>query len=177
MTGFRPSDWGGSKEPTVELENLHGFNFNSLLGGEHLIEFSGMILISIAEPGLLSILAEFVLEYTFTGKIRGLSGPNGDALVEFGVSRFKKQAAQTDEPLAILAVVTFFQQQELTLAGYLTRALNTSNAASRGIAFEAFGGIRICRRQESEESAPEPICRAGDARQGWRRFSNHLFTN
>jgi len=145
MTGFRPSDWDDSKEPTVKLENPRSFNFKSLLRGEHLIEFSGVILISIAESGLLPILADFVLEYTFTGKIRGLSGPNGGAMVEFGVSRFKKQGAQTDEPLAILALVTFFQQEELTSAGYLTRALNTSDAASRGIAFEPFGAYLLAR--------------------------------
>ena len=73
MTGFWPSGWGDSKEPTVKLEITHSFNFKSLLGGEHLIEFSGVVIISIAESGLLPILADFVLEYTFTGKIRGLS--------------------------------------------------------------------------------------------------------
>jgi len=145
MTGFRPSGWGDSEEPTVGLENLHGFNFKTLLRGEHLIEFSGVILISIAESDLLPILADFVFEYTFTGKIRGLSGPNGDAMVEFGVSRFKKEVAQTDEPLAILALVTFFDKENLTLAKYLTRGLSTSDAASRGIVFEAFGAYLLAR--------------------------------
>jgi len=64
-----------------------------------------MVLISIAEPYLLTTLADFVLEYTFTGKIRRLSGPIGDAMTEYGVSKFKKQVAQTDEPLAILSLV------------------------------------------------------------------------
>jgi len=145
MTGFRPSSWNNSKEPTVKLENPRSFNFKRLLRGKHLIEFSGVILISIAETELLPILADFVLEYTFIGKIRGLSGPIGDAMVEFGVSRFKKHAAQTDEPLAILALVTLFEQEELTLAKYLTRSLNTSDAASRGIAFEAFGTYLLAR--------------------------------
>ena len=97
-----------------------------------------MILISIADVDLLDVLADFVLEYTFTGKIRGLGGPNGDAMVEYGLSRFKKEVAQTDEPLAILALVTFLEEKQ-SLEKYLRRALNTSNAASRGIAFEAFG--------------------------------------
>jgi len=127
MTGFRPSGWCDRKEPIVELENPFGFNFKSLLRGEHLIEFSGVILISIAGSDLLPILADFVLEYTFTGKIRDLSGPNGDAMVEFGVSRFKKQAAQTDEPLTILAFVTFFEQEKLTFARYLEEAAKGSN--------------------------------------------------
>jgi len=142
MTGFRPTGWVDSKEPTVKLEAPHGFNFKSLLGGEHLIEVSGVILISIAESDLLPILADFVLEYTFTGKIRGLSGPRGDAMVEFGVSRFKKQVAQTDEPLAILAFVTFFEREKLTLARYLTRNLDTSDAAFR---VEAFGAYLLAR--------------------------------
>ena len=145
MTGFWPSGWGDKEEPTVKLDNLYGFNFESLLKGEHLIEFSGVTLISIAGSELLLILADFVLEYTFTGEIRGLGGPRGDAMVEFGVSRFRGKAAQTDEPLAILALVTFFEQKKLTLAGYLTRALNTSNPAVRGIAFEAFGAYLLAR--------------------------------
>ena len=145
MTGFRPSDWGDGTALTVKMEKPRSFSFESLSKSEHLIEFSGLILISIAEPNLLIILADFVLEYTFTGKIRGLSGPNGDAMVEFGVSRFKKQAVQTDEPLAILALVTFFQEKEQTLARYLTCGLNTSDAASRGITFEAFGAYLLAR--------------------------------
>ena len=110
-----------------------------------MIEFSGVILISIAESDLLPILADFVLEYTFTGKIRGLNGPRGDSMVEFGLSRFKKQAAQTDEPLAILALVTFFEREKLTLARYLTRNLDTSDVGFRGIAFEAFGAYHLAR--------------------------------
>ena len=147
MTGFRPSDWDDSKEPTVELENLHGFNFKSLLRGEHLIEFSGVILIFIAETELLPTLGDFVLEYTFTGKIRGLGGPIGDAMVEFGVSRFtlEEQTAQTDEPLTLLALVTLFEQEKQTLAKYLTRNLNSPDPASRGITFEAFGAYLIAR--------------------------------
>ena len=92
-----------------------------------------MILISIAEPDLLTTLADFVLEYTFTGKIRGLSGPNGAAMVEHGMSRFKnesrfkKEVAQTDEPLTILALVTFVEQEKLTLARYLEEAAKRSH--------------------------------------------------
>jgi len=153
MTGFRPTDWGDSEEPIVKLDGLYGFNFESLLGGEHLKEFSGVTLISIAESELLPILADFVLEYTFTGEIRGLGGPRGDAMVEFGMSRFRRQAAQTDEPLAILALVTFFEQNKQTLAGYLTRAINTSNPAVRGIAFEAFGAYLLARAF----SGPTPL--------------------
>jgi hypothetical protein len=84
------------------------------LDSEHLIEFSGVILISIAEPELLTTLADFVFEYTFTGKIRGLGGDIGADMVEYGVSRFKKQlkeqVAETDEPLAILGLVTFLKR-------------------------------------------------------------------
>ena len=31
---------------------------------------------------------DFALEYTFTGKIRGLSRPYDEAMVEYGISRF-----------------------------------------------------------------------------------------
>jgi len=92
-----------------------------------------VILISIAEPDLLTTLADFVLEYTFTGKIRGLSGPNSATMVEYGVSRFKnesrfkKEVAQTDEPLTILALVTFLEQEKLTLARYLEEAAKRSH--------------------------------------------------
>ena len=146
MTRFRPSGWYDG--PTIELEPPRGFNFESLLDSErseHLIEFSGVILISIAETELLITLADFVFEYIFTGKIRGLSGPIGDAMVEYGVSRFKKQEAQTDEPLAVLGLVTFVERQELTLAGHLSRDLNTSSAAYRGVAFEPFGAYLLAR--------------------------------
>jgi hypothetical protein len=144
MTDFRLSDWDDGTELTVKFEKPGSFNFQSLSESEHLIEFSGMILISIAEPDLLKALTDFVFEYTFTGKIRGLNGPIGDAMVEYGVSRFKKREAQTDEPLAILALVTFVEQK-LPLATYLSHGLNVSNAAYRGIAFEPFGAYLLAR--------------------------------
>jgi len=170
MTGFRPSDWDGDEEPTVKLGNLYGFNFESLLGGEHLIGFSGVILISIAESKLLPILADFVLEYTLTGEIRRLGGPIGEAMVEFGVSRFREQAAQTDEPLAILALVTLFEQQELTTAGYLIRALNTPNPACRGIAFEAFGAYLLARAF----SDPTPLREVFELVEGGKKANKKL---
>ena len=158
MTGFRPSGWGGGTAFTVELEQPHIFSFESLSESEYLIELSGVILISIAEPDLLTTLAAFVLEYTFTGKIRNLCGPNGDAMVEYGVSRFKqasrfKQVAQTDERLAILALVNFVKTKGLNLERYWTRDLNTSNAAYRGIVFEAFGAYLLARAF----SVPTPL--------------------
>jgi len=170
MTGFRPSDWDDGTALTVKLEKPRGFSFESLSQSEHLIEFSGVILISIAEPNLLTILAHFALEYTFTGKIRGLSGPDGDAMVEFGVSRFKKQEAQTDEPLAILALVTFLQQEKLTLAGYLERALNTSDAASQGIVFEPFGAYLLARAF----SVPTRLSSVSEARKRTKRSRTNL---
>jgi len=133
ITGFLPSDWDDDTALTVKIPKPYSFGLKSLLESEHLIEFSGVILISIAEPDLLTTLADFVLEYTFTGKIRGLSGPNGGAMVEYGVSRFKnesrfkKEVAQTDEPLTILALVTFFEQEKLTLARYLEEAAKRSH--------------------------------------------------
>ena len=160
MTGFWPSGWDDGTALTVKMEGPCGFSFERLSGGEHLIEFSGVILISIAEPVLQNTLASFVLEYTFTGNIRGLSGPIGEAMVEYGVSRFKGNEAQTDvvqtdEPLAILALVTFFEQKGLTLEAYLRDALNTSNAASRGIAFEAFGAYILALAFSKERPLSE----------------------
>ena len=116
MTGFRPSDWSDDTALTIKLEPPRTFDFKDLLKREHLIEFSGVILISIADGHLLAILADFVLEYTFVGKIRRLGGPNADAMVEYGVSRLKKDGADpeahTDEPIAILALVTFMEGRD-----------------------------------------------------------------
>ena len=147
MTGVLPSDSDCHDDPalTVELEKPRSFNFESLSGSEHLIVFFGVILISIADRGLRTKLAAFVLEYTFTGKIHGLGGPDGEAMVEYGVSRFKKQVAETDEPLAILALVTFVEEERQTLVDYLTQPLDSANAASRGIAFEPFGAYLFAR--------------------------------
>ena len=112
VTGVWPSDWDCDDDPalTIELEKPRSFNFESLSGSEHLIVLFGVILMSIADRGLRTKLAAFVLEYTFTGKIRGLGGPDGEAMVEYGLSRFKNQVAETDEPLAVLALVTFVEQ-------------------------------------------------------------------
>ena len=141
MAHFRPSGWDNDPKPTVEIMGLHGFNFSSLLKksekSEHLIEVSSVILIWIVEPELLTTLASFAFEYTFTGKIRGLSGPNGQNMVEYGVSRFKKsgggdKVAETDEPLAILGLLTFLERHHLTLKSHLREALNLSNASARG---------------------------------------------
>jgi hypothetical protein len=163
MTGVRPSDWEDCPPLTVELEKPRGFSFSSLLEmsqkSEHLIEVSGVILICIAEPDLLTTLASFVFEYTLTGKIRRLGGPDGDKMVEYGVSRFKKRSeggirvAETDEPLAILGLVTFFSQQYLTLEGHVREALNAANACARGFAFEPFGAYLLARAF----SAPTPL--------------------
>lgn len=140
-----------------------------------MIDLSDAILISIAEPELLNTLADFVLEYTFTGKIRGLSGPDGDSMVEYGVSRFKKTEAQTDEPLAILALVTFVEQQEkLTLARYLTNALNTSNAAYRGIALEAFGAFLLARAFSAPISLSKVFTFAKGSKKAYKGLQGEL---
>ena len=146
MTGFQLSDCDESPALPVQLEKPRGFNFSSLSESEHLIEFSGVILISIADPKLLRTVAEFVLEYAFAGKIRGLNGDIGESMVEYGVSRFKGRVAETDEPLAILALVNFVEQEKkVTLEGHLRSALNTSDPGSRGIAFETFGAYLLAR--------------------------------
>jgi hypothetical protein len=155
MTGFRPSDWDNESELTVKLEEPSGYGFSSLFEqskkGGHLIEVSGVILIYIAEPELLTILASFVFEYTLTGKIRGLGGPDGDRMVEYGVSRFKKpsgdgdRVAETDEPLAILGLVTFLGQNDHTMERHLRAALDVANATARGLAFEPFGAYLLAR--------------------------------
>ena len=147
MTSFRI----GITTLTVDLGPPGGFSFEDLLTSEHLIEFSGVILISIPEPDLVTILADFVLEYTFAGTIRKLSGPIAADMVEYGVSRFKKLVAgqgaeaHTDEPLVILALITFFERQNLSLVKYFRRELNTSDASHRGKVFEAFGAYLLAR--------------------------------
>jgi len=160
MTGFRPSDWDHDDPPlNAELKAPLGFSFGSLSKSEHLIEVCGVILTSIAGQDLLPILANFVLEYTFTGNICGLKGPNGDAMVEYGVSRFKspskKPEAETDEPLAILAVVKFFEHKSLTLEEYLATSLTTPHPAHRSIVFRAFGAYLLARAF----SGPTPLSR------------------
>jgi hypothetical protein len=141
MTGFRPSDCGDDLSVPVELEKPRSFDFSALLKmfetSEHLIASSGVILICIAEPDLLTTLASFVFEYIITGEIRGLGGPNGDNMVEFGLSRFKKSSssgprmAETDEPLAILGLVIFLGEHQLALETHLRGALNVVNASAR----------------------------------------------
>ena len=144
MTSFQPSDCDDGPELMVELERPCSFSFESLLESEHLIEFSGVILISIAELHLLSIVVDFVLEYTFTYMIRGLDRRDAGAMVEYSMSRFKKGIAETDEPLAILTLVTFVEQEmKMTLERQLRNALNTSNAAYWGILFEGFGAYLL----------------------------------
>ena len=153
MTGRRPSDW--VDDTVIELEPPFNFDFEGLLksNSEHLIEFSGVIIISIAETELVSTLTDFVFEYTFTGKIRGLGGATADAMVEYGVSRFKKHEAQTDEPLAILGLVAFIAKRGLSLSSHLRRELNTANPAYRGMAFEPFATYMLARAF----STPTPL--------------------
>ena len=65
----------------------------------------------------------------------------------------RRREAETDEPLAIFALVDFVEREKLTLEQYLTRALNTSNAAHRGIVFEAFSAyFLVCSFSE-----PRPL--------------------
>jgi len=157
MTGFRLSGWNNDPPLNVELEKPLGFSFESLSRSEHLTELSDVILIYIAGQDLLPILANFVLEYTFIGNICSLEGPIGDAMVEYGVSRFKKPSktpeAETDEPLAILALVKFFKHKSLTLEGYLATSLTTPHPAHQGIVFKAFGAYLLARAF----SGPTPL--------------------
>lgn len=159
MTGFRPSDWSDDTPLTIKLERPLSFDFKDLLKREHLNEFSGVILISTAERHLLAVLAGFVFEYTFVGKIRRLGRPDADAMVEYGVSRFKKEGAGpvalTDEPIAILAFVTFIAREGLELEKYLTSGLNSSNAAYRGIIFEPFVAYLLARAFSSPKRLSE----------------------
>ena len=145
MTNFRLSDWEDDTVLNVGLWNPPGFSFESLSQSEHLIGFSSVILISIAEPVLLDSLANCMLEYTFTGRIRSLGGPIGEDMVQYGVSRFKRQVAETDEPLAILALVNFVKEKGLTLQRCFSQSLSTPHAAHRGIVFEAFGAYLLAR--------------------------------
>ncbi len=146
MTGIRPSDWDHRPPLEVKLEDPRSFDFKSLSESEHLIVFSGVVLISIADSVLRNSLAKFVLEYTFTGKIRLLDGPIGSDMVEYGVSRFTRKdlLAETDEPLAILALVTH-AEKALTLEDYLRDSLSVASPVCRGIAFEAFGAYLLAR--------------------------------
>ena len=73
-------------------------------------------------------------------------------MVEYGVSRFKEWASQTDEPLAILGLVTFFEQRH-TLAKYLTRSFDTSDVNSQGMALKAFGAYLLAHAF----SEPKPL--------------------
>ncbi len=129
-----------------------------------------MILIFIAEPDLVDTLADFVFEYVFLGRIRGLSGPEAENMVEYGVSRFKMQEAQTDEPLAILALVSFLEQKnQLSLTKYLARELNTSHPTSRGLVFEPFSTYLLaCAFSEPKKLSDVFECTAGNAQKGWR---------
>ncbi|KAG8836664.1 hypothetical protein FRC18_010929 [Serendipita sp. 400] len=147
MTDIWPSDWDGDLTRTVDLKKPHGFDFSSLLNR------------SEKQPSRLSTVASFVFEYIFTGKIRGLGGPEGDKMVEYGLSRFKglsqdgSRTAETDEPLAILGLVSFLSKQHLMLGRYLTDALNAANASIRGFAFEPFGAYLLARAF----SSPRPL--------------------
>lgn len=143
VTGFRPSGWFDETALKVKLAPLHGFDFNHLLSCEHLIVFSGVILISITDKHLLPVLTDIVLDCTFAGKIHRQSGLIADLMVEYGISRFKKEGAHTeahtDEPITIRALVTFVERQQLQLERYLVHNLNSSNAMNamyRGTMFK-----------------------------------------
>ncbi|KAG8817217.1 hypothetical protein FRC17_011324 [Serendipita sp. 399] len=147
MTGFRPKDIYGDPPLIAKLPKPRGFDFSNLLDK------------STKESDLLPTVAFFVFEYTFTGKIRGLGGSTGERMVEYGVSRFKRPSesdsgiAETDEPLAILGLVKFLEQQNLRLERYLMEALNTANPSARGFAFEPFGAYLLARAF----SSPRPL--------------------
>jgi hypothetical protein len=168
MTNFRPSDWDDGPVFTRELEVPNGFEFSELLKSEHSIEASGVILICITDPDLLNTLASFAFEYTFTGKICGLGGPNADRMVEYGVSRFKKSSegpsraasskdpdrvAETDEPLAILGLFNFLGKQNLNFKRYLRETVNVPHDIARALAFESFCAYILARAF----STPTPL--------------------
>ncbi|CAG8558241.1 10670_t:CDS:2 [Acaulospora colombiana] len=54
-------------------------------------------------------------------------------------SRNRKRVAETDEPLAILTLVTFLHEQHLRLEAYLKMSLIVSKPSAEGFAFESFG--------------------------------------
>ncbi|KAG8816164.1 hypothetical protein FRC17_000410 [Serendipita sp. 399] len=147
MTGFWPSDYNDNPFFTVELEKPCGYDFSGLLKESH------------KKPGLLITAATFMFQYTITGEIRGLSGPNGDSMVDYGVSRFKPPSidgsgvAETDEPLAILALVIFLAKQHLTLEKHLLEALSTMDLRASGLAFEPFSAYLLARAF----STPRPL--------------------
>jgi hypothetical protein len=65
-------------------------------------------------------------------------------MVEYGLSRFRKpsiddsRCAETDEPLAILGLVSFLRKEGFTLERHLVEPLNSPHASARGFAFEPF---------------------------------------
>jgi len=113
---------------------------------------------------MLHTVSSFVLEYTFTGKIRGLGGSEGGKMVELGLSRFKglihqdKTVAETDEPLAILSLVHFLSEKNLTLENHLRGDLDTAVASARGFAFEPFCAYLLARAF----SSPTPLSNVFD---------------
>src|SRR5262249_25467394 len=63
------------------------------------------------------------------------------------------RVAETDEPLAILGLVTLLLEQGLTLETHLRAAPNVPNASAGGFAFEPFGAFILARAF----SAPRPL--------------------
>ena len=138
---------------TERRDLLHGFGFSSLLKSRHFFfnKIRVEVLICVVDQSVLGTVSSFVLEYTFTGKIRGLGGPEGVKMVELGPSRFKGlkredyEVAKTDEPLPILGLVHSLSEENLTLERYLCEALNTQVPSAEGFALEPFCAYLIAR--------------------------------
>jgi hypothetical protein len=61
-------------------------------------------------------------------------------LVEYGVARFGDiKKLVTDEPLALLAAIRYFEKTAWSLRYFLNEALTQSYAGARGVALEHFG--------------------------------------
>jgi hypothetical protein len=86
-----------------------------------------------------------VLEYIFTGQPRSLGSSSIEVLVEHGFARFyNRKEGIADEPLALLAAVHYFSlNTPWTLQRTLLNGLTSSNASSRGIAFQLYGSYML----------------------------------
>jgi hypothetical protein len=161
MTQFRPSDGNDIVENLVDTKSLiiemepSGFHFEKLKDHE-----STYLPLQIRpchseavrpDPGLLPQIALSVLEYIFTGMPRSLGSSSTEVLVEHGFARFhNRKEGIADEPLALLAAVHYFSlNTPWTLQRTLLNGLTSSNASSRGIAFQLYGSYMLAAAFQS----------------------------
>jgi hypothetical protein len=100
----------------------------------------------LIDQSLLRQIAGFIFEYIFNGRTGGLSDPDSQKLVEYGVARFGNVDPKiiVDEPLALLGAIHFFNTEtEWDLRHFLLDGLSTSYEAGRGIAFEHLGAYLL----------------------------------